>query len=374
MLFLTTNSTGGLDAAALKSHIDLATKYSTVWIPSQRHSRGAYSSPEVAIKKQAASEIESAAWCFGCILLQILKQRVSNFGDINLPIDMDWKHGSFEDRSVNYQLIHADPSLTDNKSPEIEELVATETLIRQEPSKRLVPTYSLVANRPKEPWLTRNGKIRNTLRSHRDDGQQGCSKVSHRGLSLGLVSTSFAMTIAAIFVIFDTIIWLSICFTLAGPMLFSAICEALLDNRIIGFLSEQQRNFRLILDRRCNTDLPPYFHDNAFGSMVGVVDTLPNAYTAFYEVSYQFFAAPLFMLSLNGANPFLGLIFSMDDCVDCPCFADNTWAWSILLGSCSPTYRLVCNLDVNCGNCDCLVPMVSMELLRFPTYPWSGEY
>ena len=72
--------------------------------------------------------------------------------------------------------------------------------------------------------------------------------------------------VAGIFVTCDTIIWLSMCFAFASPMLLSGFFEAFLDNRIIGFLIEKQRNFRLTLDMRArllfvvlvgNLDLEP---------------------------------------------------------------------------------------------------------------------
>ncbi|KAG0650613.1 hypothetical protein D0Z07_2684 [Hyphodiscus hymeniophilus] len=76
----------------------------------------------------------------------------------------------------------------------------------------------------------------------------------------------FAMIVAGIFVVCDTIVWLSMCFAFASPMLLSGFYEAFLDNRIIGFLIEKQRNFRLTLDMRArllflilvgNLDLEP---------------------------------------------------------------------------------------------------------------------
>lgn len=79
------------------------------------------------------------------------------------------------------------------------------------------------------------------------------------------------MIVAGIFVVCDTIVWLSACFAFASPMLLSGFYEAFLDNRIIGFLIEKQRNYRLTLDMRArllftilvgNLDLDPEVRDN----------------------------------------------------------------------------------------------------------------
>ena len=59
-----------------------------------------------------------------------------------------------------------------------------------------------------------------------------------------------AIVLAGAFAIMDTVIWLSICFAFASPMLLSGLYEAFLDNRIIGFLIEKRDNFRLTLDMR----------------------------------------------------------------------------------------------------------------------------
>ena len=58
------------------------------------------------------------------------------------------------------------------------------------------------------------------------------------------------MIVAGIFVVVDTVIWLSMCFAFASPMLVSGLYEAFLDNRIISFLNEKTRNKRLTLDMR----------------------------------------------------------------------------------------------------------------------------
>ena len=58
-------------------------------------------------------------------------------------------------------------------------------------------------------------------------------------------------TLAGLMVCFDTIIWLCICFALAGPMILSGLYEALLDNRVLDFVKEKVDNRRLTLDMRC---------------------------------------------------------------------------------------------------------------------------
>jgi hypothetical protein len=56
---------------------------------------------------------------------------------------------------------------------------------------------------------------------------------------------------SGILVTADTIIWLSMCFAFAGPMILSGLYEALLDNRILEFLRGKIENQRLTLDMRC---------------------------------------------------------------------------------------------------------------------------
>ncbi|OHE93608.1 hypothetical protein CORC01_11107 [Colletotrichum orchidophilum] len=56
---------------------------------------------------------------------------------------------------------------------------------------------------------------------------------------------------AGLIVTVDTIIWLSICFAFAGPMILSGLYEALLDNRVLEFLRDKIQNKRLTLDMRC---------------------------------------------------------------------------------------------------------------------------
>jgi hypothetical protein len=76
----------------------------------------------------------------------------------------------------------------------------------------------------------------------------------------------FAMIFAGLCVVCDTVIWLSMCFAFASPMLLSGLYEAFLDNRIVGFLINKTENFRLTLDMRArllfvvlvgNLDLEP---------------------------------------------------------------------------------------------------------------------
>jgi hypothetical protein len=76
----------------------------------------------------------------------------------------------------------------------------------------------------------------------------------------------FAMIVAGFCVVCDTMIWLSMCFAFASPMLMSGFYEAFLDNRIVNFLIEKQSNFRLTIDMRArllfvilvgNLDLEP---------------------------------------------------------------------------------------------------------------------
>ncbi|KXH66235.1 hypothetical protein CSAL01_11700 [Colletotrichum salicis] len=57
--------------------------------------------------------------------------------------------------------------------------------------------------------------------------------------------------IAGLIVTVDTIIWLSICFAFAGPMILSGLYEAFLDNRVLEFLRTRIYNSRLTLDMRC---------------------------------------------------------------------------------------------------------------------------
>ncbi|ROV97960.1 hypothetical protein VSDG_04879 [Cytospora chrysosperma] len=56
---------------------------------------------------------------------------------------------------------------------------------------------------------------------------------------------------AMILVTIDTIIWLSVCWALSGPMILSGLYEALLDNRVIDFVQEKKKHRNLTLDMRC---------------------------------------------------------------------------------------------------------------------------
>lgn len=56
---------------------------------------------------------------------------------------------------------------------------------------------------------------------------------------------------AVIIVTFDTMLWLSICFALAGPMILSGLYEAMLDSRVIEFVRDKTLNRNLTLDMRC---------------------------------------------------------------------------------------------------------------------------
>lgn len=56
---------------------------------------------------------------------------------------------------------------------------------------------------------------------------------------------------AMILVTLDTLIWLSICWALSGPMIMSGLYEALLDNRVIDFVEKNKKHRNLTLDMRC---------------------------------------------------------------------------------------------------------------------------
>jgi hypothetical protein len=55
---------------------------------------------------------------------------------------------------------------------------------------------------------------------------------------------------AGVMVLADTIIWLSLCFAFAGPMIISGLYEALLDSRMLEFVQEKVKNHNLTLDMR----------------------------------------------------------------------------------------------------------------------------
>ncbi|KAH0541551.1 hypothetical protein FGG08_003963 [Glutinoglossum americanum] len=65
-----------------------------------------------------------------------------------------------------------------------------------------------------------------------------------------LFKVPFIATTAAILVTIDTVVWLSICFALAGPMLLSGIYEAFIDSRILSYLYEKCENGNLTVDMR----------------------------------------------------------------------------------------------------------------------------
>jgi hypothetical protein len=74
--------------------------------------------------------------------------------------------------------------------------------------------------------------------------------VSDLSRALSRILAPLAMRLAGICVVCDTIIWLSICFAFASPMLLSRFYEAYLDYIIINFLQEKVENFRLAIDMR----------------------------------------------------------------------------------------------------------------------------
>ncbi|EFW99500.1 hypothetical protein CMQ_7868 [Grosmannia clavigera kw1407] len=61
----------------------------------------------------------------------------------------------------------------------------------------------------------------------------------------------FDAIVAFAIVTTDTVIWLSICFAFAGPMIISGLYEAMLDNYVLRYLTRKTRNSRLSLDMRC---------------------------------------------------------------------------------------------------------------------------
>jgi hypothetical protein len=56
---------------------------------------------------------------------------------------------------------------------------------------------------------------------------------------------------AGAMVLADTIIWLSLCFAFAGPMILSGLYEALLDSRMLEFVQVRVKHEKLTLDMRC---------------------------------------------------------------------------------------------------------------------------
>lgn len=65
------------------------------------------------------------------------------------------------------------------------------------------------------------------------------------------VPALFGAVGAMAIVTLDTVLWLSVCFALAGPMILSGLYEALLDSRVIDFVREKMGNGRLTLDMSC---------------------------------------------------------------------------------------------------------------------------
>lgn len=63
---------------------------------------------------------------------------------------------------------------------------------------------------------------------------------------------AFLGAIASIVIVsLDTLLWLAICFALAGPMILSGLYEALLDSRVTEFVRDKMQNRNLTLDMRC---------------------------------------------------------------------------------------------------------------------------
>jgi len=58
------------------------------------------------------------------------------------------------------------------------------------------------------------------------------------------------MILAGLCVICDTVMWLSMCFAFASPMLLSSFYEAYLDYNLMDFLQDKTENFRPTLDMR----------------------------------------------------------------------------------------------------------------------------
>lgn len=63
---------------------------------------------------------------------------------------------------------------------------------------------------------------------------------------------AFFGAVGAMFIVsLDTLVWLSVCFALAGPMILSGLYEALIDSRVIDFVNDKIKNGRLTLDMSC---------------------------------------------------------------------------------------------------------------------------
>ncbi|ROW01383.1 hypothetical protein VPNG_07612 [Cytospora leucostoma] len=67
----------------------------------------------------------------------------------------------------------------------------------------------------------------------------------------GYISAFFGAIGAMLIVTIDTIVWLSVCWALSGPMILSGLYEAVLDNLIINFVQVKMKNGHLTVDMRC---------------------------------------------------------------------------------------------------------------------------
>ena len=94
---------------------------------------------------------------------------------------------------------------------------------------------------------------------------------------------------AMIIVTIDTIVWLSVCWALSGPMILSGLYEALLDNRVIDFVRLEMQGGNLTIDMRCrllmlvligNLDLAleddPYANNTQHHSVIQGVSPSPS--------------------------------------------------------------------------------------------------
>lgn len=60
----------------------------------------------------------------------------------------------------------------------------------------------------------------------------------------------FAIVVALPLVVLDLLIWLSICFAFATPMLISCLYEVFIDSRVLFYLKNRRGNDPLTLDKR----------------------------------------------------------------------------------------------------------------------------
>ena len=116
-------------------------------------------------------------------------------------------------------------------------------------------------------------------------------------LSLPSVSAPFAMIIGGLFMIFDTIVWLSMCFALACSIIFTGIHEAFFDNRVIRFLIQQQRNTPLRLNTR-ETDVATHIYNYNCGILVGITSLAPAIIVFLGPLSLTWVANFLFLTLL----------------------------------------------------------------------------